>query len=232
MMTKSETILLGLKNTFGVIIAFLILFLSLGALMHKSGYSLYQAIGSTALVAAAPLQTAIIQMHNHIAISVVIVLSFAINFRLFIISSAMLPYLRTVPLIKLLFPTQGLAASTFGVVYPDLSEGKVQHEFLYFATVAIVNWFAAVVGTVIGFCLASAFHSTYWIDLFIMILPINFTLLTAKMLPKKLPLVAALAGFVLIPFALQVTPEFGILILPLIIAAGMLILKKGLAIDE
>lgn len=225
-MSRSQTILFGFKSTLGVVIAFIVLFLSLGALMHQEGYTFWQAFFSSALIAAAPLQTALLQLHHHLALSIVIILSLAVNFRFFLLSSALLPYLRHVPLLKILPPIQGLAASTFAVTYPDLKDGKLTHPGTFFCTVAAFNYSAVLIGTILGFALQDALASAFWRNVLVMILPLNFTILTAKLLPRWLPIIAGIMGFVLIPFVHQILPQFGILVLPLIIALVMLIWQK------
>ena len=216
----------GAVESLGVTFAFLFLFISVGALCFRGGLSLWQSMGMTALIIAAPLQIVLL---NHIATLTlwgVCIFSLIVNFRLFFMSASLVPYLRDEPFIKILFPIAGLSASSFSLTFSEYKTNNTMHHFGYFVGVLLGNYICAVLATGIGFLITSSLHSPYLTDVLSMILPINFAILTAKYWPKLVPVLATLTGFILMPFARELSPEWGMLVVGLVVGLIFLVILR------
>ena len=217
----------GAVESLGITVAFVFLFISVGALCFRGGLDFWQSVGMTALIIAAPLQIVLLNHVHGLTLWMAFIFSLIVNFRLVLMSAAMIPYLRDKTFIKVLFPLAVISASTFSIAFSEYKNNQHVHHFRYFLGATLGNYLAAVIATGVGFAIANGIHSVYVVDVLSMILPINFAILTAKYWPKWRPLVATLLGFLLMPLARQLSPEWGMLILGLAIGlVFMLTLRR------
>ena len=214
----------GMIDSIGVGISFVFLFVSTGALCVASHLSFWQSILMTALIFAAPLQIIILQ---HIGAAspelwLVFVLSLLVNFRFFLMTAAFFPYFKHQRTSHLLMGLFGLSASSFAISFPEFKNNPRVNHFQYYLGSMLVCYVTGVISTGIGFELAHSIQSPYLMAILAMILPINFTLLTAKYWPKFKPIIITLLGFVLFPIVHSLAPQLALLILPLVLAAVLM----------
>lgn len=220
----------GIKDALPICVAFFFLFISIGGLANQHTYTLAQASVMSMVIFAAPLQAALLQLKNHDLILITVILSsFIVNFRFFIMSTTLLPYFKNEKTFHLLFIIPLLSASTFAVSYTKFKNQTPTHPYHYYMGVALPSYFVALCATILGYILAKDLNSPYIILLLSMILPIHFTALTALNWPKILPIVTTILGFSLTPLINIFLPKAGILISPLLaglFASLFIVLKE------
>ncbi len=213
----------GFRASLSVSLAMFFLFISVGALCAENLLSFGQSLLMTALISAAPLQIIILQHAGSSAdLWMIFLFSILVNFRFFLMSAAMFPYCRQHRLFPLVLGFAGLSASSFALSFPEFQKDPHMHHFPYYLATMLSCYSIALIGTVIGFELTTLLRSPYLTDILSMILPINFTLLTAKYWPKLKPIVITLSGFLLFPVLEPLTGRFTLLILPLVISSLIL----------
>lgn len=212
-----ETFLKGVRDSMPIVVAFFFIFLSVGALSNQHHLSIVQAICMTIFVFAAPFQAILLQMtHQEWIFLTAIFGAFIVNFRFFMMSTALLPYFKDESLLKILLMIPMLSASTFAVSYTKFKNEDQFNHFYYYFGVAFTSYFFAILSTGLGYLVAKDLDSGYLMLLISMVLPIHFSALTALNWPKLLPILATLLGFLCTPLVNIAFPKLGLLLGPML----------------
>ncbi|QUM88134.1 AzlC family ABC transporter permease [Moritella sp. 36] len=192
----------GMLSSLPTAVSFFFVFSSLGALYHEKGAELLDTALGTALIFAAPLQISGIDAFSNGQLIAALALTILINFRFLFMSMVAVQYFVGVSKAKVLTSMLMFSASTYAVTHSHfkasgLSNGKDQ--FDYYLGVAIPSYLIAIVATIFGFLLSSRIDYAS-MDMFIkMILPLHFTILTAKNTGPGFTVLATIIGGVCAP---------------------------------
>jgi predicted branched-subunit amino acid permease len=203
----------GLREGAPVGVTFLLAFLGVGAAFQVAGLGQAVAGLSTLFLMSGPAQVGMLDGLGAGRPLLAIVLAVCLlNGRYAVMSAVLAPYLRTIPLRRLLLPLCLLSTSTFAITQAGLRRRAVARAPLtFFQGVCLAAVPPAILGTVLGYHLAGLLPPALagTVD---MILPIYFATLLARDWPKPSPLLAALLGFVLMPVVERLLSGFGILV--------------------
>lgn len=187
----------GVMDSIPIVISFLFVFSSLGALYQEKGLQLIETTLGTVLIFAAPLQISAVDLLSKEQVLAALALTTLVNFRFLFMSMVASQYFKGVAKIKVFLSLLMFSASTYAVSHSHfkssgLNEGR--NQFNYYLGVSIPSYVVAILATVVGYFLASYLNYAS-IELFVaMILPIHFTALTAKNAGKGLTVLATVVG--------------------------------------
>jgi predicted branched-subunit amino acid permease len=203
----------GLREGTPVGITFLLAFLGVGAAFRAAGLGQAEAGLSTLLLMSGPAQVGMLDGLGAGRPLLAIVLAVCLlNGRYAVMSAVLAPSLRAVPLRRLLLPLTLLSTSTFAVTQAGLhNHGAARSPLIFFQGVCLAAVPPAVVGTILGYHLTGLLPAVLagTVDI---ILPVYFATLLARDWPRPSPLLAALAGFILMPLAERLLPGFGLIV--------------------
>lgn len=200
--SKYEFFFVGIKDSIPIIISFFFIFSSLGFAYKENGFSVFYAVKSTFFIFAAPLQIFLLNKDVTNAYSIMIA-TFIINFRFILMSSVLYPIFKGVKKNKILISLGMMSASSFTVVFIKNKSYKFKsgHEaFYYFLGVAIPSYILAVLSTMIGYYFLFIINNNKTNIIFMFVLPLHFTALTAMKSKNKKLFISTLLGFCLTPF--------------------------------
>jgi predicted branched-subunit amino acid permease len=204
----------------------------MGLLYQQHGWSLWQAIASTALISAGPLQLYLLHSPQPTMLFAALA-ALVINFRFLLMASLIYPYFKLHPR-WLVLPTMfAFATSSFTVTYTHSKTGDIAREdiFYYFLAVALPSYVAAVLATAFGYYFLRELSNGKIIHVFMIVLPIHFAALTAKRSQHKLVLLATAMGFFLTPIVNTLHSTLLAFSIPLILGVllAMIHRKQGKA---
>lgn len=229
-MTMTISLRTKLHDASPIFIAFFFTGISIGALSFHSHISAIQSFFLLGLVLAGPLVIALLHaMTQNTDILSVIALCFIVNFRFVLMSASLLPYFAGISRFKLLIHLSYLASSTFTIPFlkfkhhPEITPTQA---FEYYCFIGLITLPVFLLSVLIGFFLLQSFNSLWLTSFLIMMLPVHFTALTAKHLPKLRPVFATLLGFLTMPLLNLFTPQFALILTPLIIGFLFLMIRN------
>ncbi|WP_265652575.1 AzlC family ABC transporter permease [Verminephrobacter aporrectodeae] len=215
----------GCASSAPVVVSFLLMFSSFGALALEKGVSTWHATAMTLLVFAAPLQLFMVQ-NLHVSAVAIAVAAVITNFRFFIMASALHVRFGRISLWKIFLSSIVLSASTFAVSKGQTSDSE-EDALYYYLGVGIMGLGSAFAGTLIGSLLLSLVDSQWLKVLAGIIMPLHFTALTALQWPALKPILMTALGFLLTPIAMHWFGSWQAIVLPLGLAAIFVACETG-----
>lgn len=215
----------GVKASWPIAITFFCIFTAVGAACKQAGLTLGQSLASTVFVFAAPAQFVLLEYIHDATLVALVIAILVINFRFFIMASALLPYFKNIRLPHLVLSSQLIAASTFSVSYIQFSKDKPNSPFHYFLGVAAGSCPLTLLATITGFIAMEQLPSSMMANLSL-IMPLYFATLLARSWPQLKLVIAGLMGFFLTPVANLYWPGYGLIVASLSIAC-LLFLCSG-----
>lgn len=203
----------GVREGLPIGAAFFLACLGVGAVFQVAGLDAALAGLSTLLLLSGPAQVTLVEgWQAGQALAALLLTLGAINGRFLLLSAALAPAFRKVPLPRLLLALSFINASTFAVTQAGLRRpGPAARPLAFLWGVSLGCVPAAVAGTVIGYYTTSLLPELLRATVE-MILPINFATLLARDWPHARPLLAGGLGFLLTPVLEAQVPGMGILL--------------------
>src|SRR5699024_1245548 len=149
--TKQQMIKHGLTAALPLILSYVPVAITFGVLAQEAGLTLIETMLMSVLVYAGAAQFMGVNM---IAVgssaSEIIVATFVLNFRHFIMSFSFMNQLRSFPLYQKAPLTLWLTDETFAVSAVHKKEGKQKHGLLFYASAILASYLSWIIGTLIG----------------------------------------------------------------------------------
>lgn len=207
----------GVYESLAICLSFFFMFGATGSLYHQHGIPFTQTLLTSVLVFTTPLQIYLLHFPDHHMVLFAIVASVVINSRFFMMATVIVPYFKHIPKKKLLPALSIFSASSFTVTYTYAkSMENPPYVFIYFLGVAIPAFIVAQISLCLGYFFLKKISSPIIPLIFIIVLPVHFTALTAKRSHMKGILLATLAGFCMGPFLESLNDAMLGLIIPII----------------
>lgn len=208
----------GAYESLAICLSFFFMFGATGSLYHQHGISFAQTFLSSVLIFTTPLQIYLLHFPNHHMILFAIVATVVINSRFFMMATVIVPYFKHIPKKKLLPALSIFSASSFTVTYTYAkSMEKPHYVFIYFLGVAIPAFIVAQISLCLGYFFLKQITNPLVPLIFIIVLPVHFTALTAKRSHMKGVFLATFIGFCIGPFLESLHDAMLGLIIPIII---------------
>ncbi len=202
--------------------------ISFGGLSKTAGLSFLQTMSMAMLIYSIPLQVLLISLIKaNITLATIVMLTFVINARFFLMSLSIVHHFKQERLIKTLPALLILSASSFTVSHVKFNDKRIDSPFKYYLGVAFAAYITTFIATPIGFYIAFINNDVVLNHIFTIALGIHFTALTAMRWPNIRLIVATVFGFLMMPlfkdiFSINVT----ILLVPFFTAFIMLLSKR------
>lgn len=187
----------GMVDALPVVVSFLFVFSSLGALYHEKGVGFLHTLLGSALIFAAPLQVSNVDAIANSHLLAGVMLTLLVNFRFLFMSLIMTQYFYGVPRTQVFLAMLMFSASTFAVTHAHLKSSSLKDgtsQFNYYLGVCVPSYSMAVIATAGGYWLADYVNYSSWDSYITMILPIHFTALVAKNSANGMTVIATLIG--------------------------------------
>lgn len=214
----------GLRDSVIFGVSFIFLYLAIGANGLNNDLSFFQTLSSTLFVFSTPLQFLLTQSYKEGYLLIPLIL--AMNARFLLMSATLAPYFARVKLRSLLCSSILICPSVFSGSLAHFKKNK-ENPFVYFLALGLPIWGASLLCTAVGYYLGALLYSTQLKIIISMVLPLQFTALTAKHYPNYKEIASYILGFVFAPIFLSLSPKFYLLILPFAIGFAILLLESG-----
>lgn len=216
----------GCVDAAPICVSLALLFFSVGALCaQRHDYNFGQTMAMTALIFAAPLQVFIVENGGGLSAVALALAAALINFRFFIMSSALCHRFREVPIARVLAAMPLLSASTFAVSSAKQDAAGPQL-FRYYVGVGSAAIVTALLFTAIGFVFPAR-TNPYLNAIVSMILPLNLVALTGMLWPRWRPVLITVLSFFATPFAAHAIGELQVVMTPVVIAGVFVLITRG-----
>lgn len=141
----------GLKAGLPIMLSYIPVAIAFGVLAKQSGLTMFELTMMSVLVyaGAAQFMGANMIMVGAGAVEIIIA-TFVLNFRHFIMSLSFMNRLRQMSLKQKAPLTLGLTDETFVIASMHSEEGKMDKGILFYATIILTAYFSWIIGTVIG----------------------------------------------------------------------------------
>lgn len=144
----------GLKLGFPIFLGYVPVGMAFGILAHKQGFTFIQAVACSALALAGAGQfIALAVLAAGGSAITALIATGIVNLRYVLFAATLSPYLKRIKISKLLWPGYTLTDETFAVNVADLRENKATVGSIN--GVGFISWAGWVLGTALGFPLAS-----------------------------------------------------------------------------
>ncbi|MES2204037.1 MAG: AzlC family ABC transporter permease [Pseudomonadota bacterium] len=225
---SQNNFMLGVRDSYPVCIAFLFMCISFGGLAKTVGLSLMQTMSMAMMIYSIPLQIFLISLaKSNLVLSTIVMLTFVINARFFLMSLSLVHRFKGVSLTKTIPALLILSASSFTVAHVKFLNEDIERPFNYYVGVALSAYVMTFFSTLAGFYIAFINDSVILYHVFSIALAIHFTALTAIRFPNIRLIVATIFGFAMLPLLSPiVTLNINILISPFVVATIMLLTRK------
>lgn len=213
----------GMIDAIPVAVTFLFLFLGFGATAAKAGLDIGQCVAMTVLMFAGPAQFVMVDLIEQHAWAAAALSALIVNFRIFLMSAALLPTFSGLKKRRILPAIAGVSASTFLVTYSwaRQAERAPADTFRYYLGVCAaalpISYLATALGAVLVEWLPPDLGSMLHL-----VMPIYFTTLLARSWRRWRVLFAGLGGLFATPILNQAFPGFGLVLAGVVIGAVML----------
>lgn len=196
----------GVIDAIPLMVSLFFVFSSVGALYQENGLAFSQAVAGSALIFAAPLQIALLDIIANHQMVTGIALTMLINFRFLLMAMVMAQHFKKASKLKIGVAMMTLTASTYAVTHVYLKTiTDSQAQMHYYLSVGIPSYLIAILATLCGFMFSRYMHYSTIESLIAMIIPIHFTALTAKNTQQPLIAWATLIGGLCTPFLAELS---------------------------
>ncbi|WP_338809757.1 AzlC family ABC transporter permease [Neisseria leonii] len=213
----------GLKDSVSFGLAFIFLYIPIGALGAGQGLGLFEVMATSLLVFSTPLQFMLIQGYE--AGLALLPMILALNSRFILMSSALSFYLKRVSNQKIILSNILIVPSVFSACMSRF-KGHEDDYFLYFLGVGLPIYLVSAFSTLIGYYAGSGMTSPLFYEVIKIVLPLQFTALAAKHWSDYFDVGAYWIGLILAPVFLYLFREYTMLITPFLIGISMALLDK------
>lgn len=213
----------GLKDSISFGLAFIFLYIPIGALGASQNLSFMEVMATSLLIFSTPLQFILVQSYE--AGLTLLPMILALNSRFILMSSALSLYLKQASIKKIMASSILIVPSVFSA---SISRFKNQQEdyFAYFLGVGIPIYLASILSTLIGYYLGASIASPLFYEVIKIVLPLQFTALAAKHWPDYFDVSAYWIGLILAPVFLLLLKEYTMLIAPFAIGISIALFDK------
>lgn len=220
---ENQSFKAGLKDSISFGLAFIFLYIPIGALGASQHLNLAEVMATTLFVFSTPLQFMLVQSYGSGLTLLPMIL--ALNSRFILMSSALSLYLKQTSIKKIMLSSILIVPSVFSA---SLSRFKNQKEdyFAYFLGVGIPIYLASILSTFIGYYVGASITSPLFYEVIKIVLPLQFTALAAKHWPDYFDVSAYWIGLILAPFFLLIFKEYTMLIAPFVIGISIALFDK------
>ncbi|TGZ98240.1 AzlC family ABC transporter permease [Rodentibacter pneumotropicus] len=204
----------GLKDSISFGLAFIFLYVPIGALSASQGLGLSEVMATSIFIFSTPLQFMLIQSYGAGISLIPIIL--ALNSRFILMSSALSGYFKNISYRRIFLSSVLIVPSVFSACISKF-KNKEEDYFLYFLGVGLPIYFVSVLSTFIGYYTGSEISSPLFYEIVKIVLPLQFTALAAKHWPDYLDISAYWIGLLLAPVFLFLFKEYTMIIAPFLI---------------
>jgi len=208
--------------TFGV--AFIFIYLSIGAVSAANLLSLSQAAATTLLIFSTPLQFLLIQNYSDGWLLIPIIL--VLNARFVLLSASLAPYIRTSSNLAILSCLILITPSTFTGCITRFKR-RTDHPLQYLIGLGLPIFVASVICTYIGFIAGAGLAAPVIYAAMTLLLPLQFTALAAKQWPHYPEASSYWLGFLGAPLLVYLFNDYSLLCTPFIIGGLMVVIEDN-----
>lgn len=212
----------GLKDSISFGLAFIFLYVPIGALGASQGLGLSEVMATSIFIFSTPLQFMLIQSYGAGISLIPIIL--ALNSRFILMSSALSGYFKNISYRKIFLSSILIVPSVFSACMSRF-KNKEEDYFLYFLGVGLPIYVVSVLSTFIGYYTGSEISSPLFYEIVKIVLPLQFTALAAKHWPDYLDISAYWLGLLLAPLFVFLFKEYTMIIAPFLIGISLALIE-------